>query len=145
VDALDELLAVNVRAPYLLVQAALPYLRAGPGVVVNITGSPAYRGAPGSAAFAACKAAQHSLTRSWAAELGPLGVRVNEVSPGAIETPLSRPMLADPERRAAILRRVPAGRIGSADEIAAAVVYLAGDQARYVNGATLAVDGGLLA
>jgi NAD(P)-dependent dehydrogenase (short-subunit alcohol dehydrogenase family) len=144
--ALDELFAVNVRAPYLLVQAALPHLREGGGVVVNITGSPAYRGAPASSAYAATKAALHSLTRSWAAELGPLGIRVNEISPGATDTPLSRrTALADPQRRSAIIQRVPARRIGEPDDIAAAVTYLVSDQAGYVNGTTLAVDGGLLA
>jgi len=74
---LEQLLAVNVRAPYLLVQAALPQLREARGTIINITGSPAYRGAPASSAFAATKAALHSLTLSWAVELGPLGIRVN--------------------------------------------------------------------
>jgi NAD(P)-dependent dehydrogenase (short-subunit alcohol dehydrogenase family) len=142
---LEELLAVNVRAPFLLVQAALPQLRESRGTIINITGSPAYRGAANSPAFAATKAALHSMTRSWAVELGPLGIRVNEISPGATETPLSRPMLADPERLNAILQRVPARRIGTPDDIARAAVFLASAHADYVHGATLAVDGGLLA
>jgi 3-oxoacyl-[acyl-carrier protein] reductase len=142
---LEELYAVNIRAPYRLVQAAIPHLQNTRGAIINITGSPAYRGAPNSAAYAATKTALHSLTRSWAAELGPLGIRVNEISPGATETPLSHPMLSDPQRREAILNRIPARRTGTPDDIASAALFLASGSASYINGATLAVDGGLLA
>lgn len=145
--SLDDLLAVNVRSPYLLVQAALPHLRDSRGTIINITGSPAYRGAPRSSAFAAGKAALQSLTRSWAREFGPLGIRVNEISPGPTDTPLSRSVLAldDPEQRAAVAARFPTGRIGTPADIASAAVFLASEQASHINGATLAVDGGLLA
>lgn len=136
----DEMMAVNVRAPFFLTQALLPALRAsGEGCVVNVTDMAVahpYTTSHFFAHYLASKAALEQLTRAWALELGP-AVRVNAVAPGPVA------MAADTtsEQRADILARVPLRREGSPDDVARAVVFLA--TASYVTGQTLRVDGGL--
>jgi NAD(P)-dependent dehydrogenase (short-subunit alcohol dehydrogenase family) len=114
----------------------------GGGKVVNITTMAAHAGLPGGAVYGASKAALSLLTKSWAAEYGPRGVNVNEVSPGPVETPGA---LAMGEGFEQIIATVPVKRAASPDEIAAAAVYLASEDADYVHGSTLAIDGGRLA
>jgi glucose 1-dehydrogenase len=84
------------------------------------------------------------VTRTLALELAPLGITVNGVAPGAIRTPINRNLLADQAKVDALLAQIPAGRMGEPEDVAGAVVFLAGDDARYVTGTTLFVDGGLL-
>jgi NAD(P)-dependent dehydrogenase (short-subunit alcohol dehydrogenase family) len=141
-DAVDALLAVNIRAPHALVAAIAPAMSArGDGAIVNIGSWVSAIGLGTGPLYGATKAALEQLSRSWAAEYGPAGVRVNAVQPGVTLTEGNagaRPILD------AMVARTPAGRLGDPHDIAAAVVFLAGEDAAFVHGATLAVDGGAL-
>jgi NAD(P)-dependent dehydrogenase (short-subunit alcohol dehydrogenase family) len=137
---LDLLFGINVKVPYLLTGQLAPVMAArGDGVIISISSIASGRGIDGIAAYAASKAAIDQLTRSWAAEYGPHGVRVNAVVPGSTETPMISPARGFFENLAA---QAPARRLAGPDEIAAAVAYLASPQAAYVHGALLPVDGG---
>ena len=140
---LDAMLAVNVRAPHVLVAELAPAMaERGSGAVVNIGSWMARVGNPFAAMYSATKAADEQLTRSWAAEYGPRGVRVNTVAPGATLTPgneSSRPVLD------AMTAGTPAGVVVQPEDIAQAVLYLASDDAGMVHGITLDVDGGISA
>ncbi|WP_148613394.1 SDR family NAD(P)-dependent oxidoreductase [Nocardioides rubriscoriae] len=142
---LEATLAVNVRAPHVLTAAlALPMIEAGGGAIVVIGSWMATVGHAFVGLYSATKAAEEQLARSWAAELGPRGVRVNTVSPGATCTPINADADAD-EVVARMTAGTPAGRPGTPDEIAAAVAWVVSDQAAYVHGTTIAVDGGITA
>lgn len=137
----DEMFAVNVRAPHLLVAALAPHMaRAGYGQIVNISSIGAKLGTPGRAAYAATKAALESLTRSWAVEFADHGIRVNAVAPGPMHGP--RVLRAGPDVVKQMGRSVPLGRTVAPAEVAAAVLFLAGGQADYATGSVLALDGG---
>ncbi|WP_423463444.1 SDR family NAD(P)-dependent oxidoreductase [Promicromonospora sp. MS192] len=139
-EALDRLYAVNVKAPYFLTQAVAPRMVAGGGgAIVNLGSWVARLALPVGGAYASTKAALESLTRSWAAELGPQGVRVNAVAPGVVRPPELDPDVSFSEE---ITVGTPAGAPGHPDAIGAAVVYLASDDARFVHGTVLDVDGG---
>lgn len=114
----------------------------GSGVVVNVTSWMAHVGTPGVGLYPATKAALEQLTRAWAAEFGPSGVRVNAVAPGATLTPGNADSLAVLE---AMTAASPAGRVGRPVDIADAVRFLASDEAAYVHGTVLDVDGGIVA
>jgi NAD(P)-dependent dehydrogenase (short-subunit alcohol dehydrogenase family) len=130
-----------VKSPTLLVQAVLPHMKQrGSGRIVQIGSDMPERAVPGSSAYAAAKAAQLSLTRVWARELGPHGITVNLVAPGWI--PVERHAGSTARERDGYLAGVPLGRFGAPEDIAAAVSYLASDAARFVTGARLPVNGG---
>jgi 3-oxoacyl-[acyl-carrier protein] reductase len=132
---------VNVAAAFSLTRAALrPMLRARSGRVVNLSSVVGLHGNPGQANYAASKAALVGLTKSLAREVAKKGITVNAVAPGFIETAMTAEV--DPE---GLLGQIPAGRLGSPQEVAAVVAFLCGDAASYVNGAVLQVDGGLFA
>ena len=139
-------LDTNLVAPVLLAQAALPSLEASGGVIVNVSTSVGQRAWPGSSVYAATKTALELLTRSWAVELAPRGIRVVAVAPGAIDTPIGEHQGLTPERRAAVRRwqlaHTPLGRIGRPEEVAWAITRLAGPAASFVTGVVLPVDGG---
>ncbi len=141
VDALDLSFDVNVRAPFLLVAALAPKMVAkGAGSIVNVSTMAASIGLPGLPVYSASKAALESLTRTWAAEFGGSGVRVNTISPGPTR---SAKIVAEPMSGAEQLALgTVLGRMASIEEIAQSIVFLASDGASYVTGATLAVDGG---
>jgi NAD(P)-dependent dehydrogenase (short-subunit alcohol dehydrogenase family) len=146
-DEWDRMQAVNLRAAYLVIRIALPQLRSARGAVINVGSVHAVATSPGLAGYAASKGGLVTLTRAAALELAADGIRVNAVLPGAIDTAMLR---AGAERfgdegMARIAARVPLGRVGSPDDVARAVLFLAGPGAGYVTGATLAVDGGVLA
>ncbi|MDM3975279.1 glucose 1-dehydrogenase [Mycobacterium marseillense] len=137
---LREAFAVNVFAPFLLTGVLAPQMaRHGSGVIVNIGSITGLRGAAGSAVYNANKAAIHSLTTSWADEYGPAGVRVNAVAPGPIATERQEEFAA---HLGPVLSRLPSRRMSTPDEVAASVVFLAGDDAANIHGAILSVDGG---
>jgi NAD(P)-dependent dehydrogenase (short-subunit alcohol dehydrogenase family) len=137
-DTFDALFASNVRAPYLLVAAFAPRMAArGSGSIINISSMAGRIGLPAAAAYGATKGALESLTRAWAAEFSPAGVRVNAVAAGPVFTDG-----AVPERTAALGATTPMGRAADAAEIAGVVSFLASPQASYVTGAVLAADGG---
>lgn len=141
-DIVDRIYAVNVKAPIFLMQAFAPHMidNSG-GVVVNLGSWVARLGIPHGPVYASSKAAVESLTRSWAAEFGPRGLRVNAVSPGVI-----RPAGPDTDSPAdALMHSTPAGMPGTAEDIAAAVLYLASDDAHFIHGTVLDVDGGRVA
>jgi NAD(P)-dependent dehydrogenase (short-subunit alcohol dehydrogenase family) len=143
----DELLATNLVGPVMLTQAVLPLLGAG-GVVVNVTTVIGQRGWAGNSVYAATKAALDSLTRSWAVELAPRGVRVVAVAPGAIATPIGANQGWSPERIAEVrewqLAHTPLRRVGEPEEVAWAILRLASPEAGFVTGVVLPVDGGAL-
>ncbi|MER7807292.1 SDR family oxidoreductase [Streptomyces sp900116325] len=140
---LDAMLSVNIRAPHVLVAAMAPAMaERGSGVIVNIGSWMARVGSPYAAMYTATKAADEQLTRSWAAEYGPRGVRVNAVAPGATLTPGNEAARAELD---AITATTPAGVVVRPDDIAKGVLYLAGDDAAMVHGITLYVDGGISA
>ncbi|BDM71209.1 ketoreductase [Streptomyces nigrescens] len=139
-------LATNLVAPVLLTQEAVPHLERTGGVVVNISTSIGQRGWPGNAVYAATKTGLELLTRSWAVELAPRGVRVVAVAPGAVETPIALHQGLSEEQRAAHrawqIAHTPLGRIGRPEEVAWAVTHLAAPSASFVTGVILPVDGG---
>jgi NAD(P)-dependent dehydrogenase (short-subunit alcohol dehydrogenase family) len=139
----DEVFAVNVKAPYLLVAALAPPMAArGHGAIVNVTTMVAEFGMSGAGLYGASKAAMVLLTKSWAAEFGPAGVRVNAVSPGPTRTEGTVGM---GEGLDALAAGGPAGRPAQPEEIAAAITFLATDEASFVHGAVLPADGGRIA
>ena len=139
-DLSDHVYSVNVKAPYFLVAELAPLMaKKGMGAIVNLSTMVADYGAPGMSLYGSSKAAINLLTKTWAAEYGPSGVRVNAVSPGPTRTEGTDAMGEGLEQLAA---QAPAGRPATADEIAEAVVFLATDRSSFIYGAKLAVDGG---
>lgn len=142
-EGFDDVFDINVKAPYFLVAALAPSMaERGTGAIVNVTTMVAEFGAAGMGLYGASKAALVLLTKSWAAEFGPAGVRVNAVSPGPTRTEGTAAMGESLDQLAAA---GPAGRPGTAEEIAEAIVFLATDAASFVHGAVLPVDGGRIA
>jgi NAD(P)-dependent dehydrogenase (short-subunit alcohol dehydrogenase family) len=143
-EELDEHFAVNLRAPYLLVRAALPALKASPAaVVVNVSSAAAAMYRPGQTVYAMTKAGLEHLTKNLAAELAPHGIRVNCIRPGPVDTPIHSTAVADPDARLQELGRlVPLGRVGQPEEIAAWIGHLVDPDGRWVTGSVLVIDGG---
>jgi NAD(P)-dependent dehydrogenase (short-subunit alcohol dehydrogenase family) len=138
-DDIDAAFAINVKVPFVLVGELAPAMASrGKGAIVNVGTMVAEFGMAGTSLYGASKAALVLLTKAWAAEFGPGGVRVNAVNPGPTRTEGTAPGAAT-DQLAAL---APAGRPASPDEIAAAITYLASDDASFVHGAILAVDGG---
>lgn len=142
---LNELLEVNVKGVFLAVQEALPLLRTGGSIILNASAG-AYNGAPASSCYAATKAAVRALARGFAAELVGRGVRVNVLSPGPTETPIWERTGAPSDLVEAAQRRlaksIPAGRLGTPEEIARAALFLASDDSSFMLGAEIILDGG---
>ncbi|RFS81217.1 SDR family oxidoreductase [Actinomadura spongiicola] len=142
-DEFDRAVNVNFKGVYFSIQKALPLLTTDAAIVINASWT-LHRGLPVGSVYSATKAAVQSLTRTLAAELGPEGIRVNSVSPGYIDTPMYRDAVPADEADA-IRAQIASGRIGTAEEVADVVAFLASADAAYVNGQDLIVDGGLVA
>lgn len=138
----QRLLDINLSAAYRLIRAASRPLSRARGSIINITSMAADRVLPRIVPYGATKAALTQLSRGLAAELGPQGVRVNAVAPGHIITPMTQDNLAKPEVLEPIMARLPLQRLGTAEDVAEVVLFLASDAARYVTGAVVPVDGG---
>src|ERR1700728_1517133 len=137
-DTLNQLFAANVQAPYLLVSILAPKMVArGNGVIINLASRAGAVGQPTTAAYGATKAALASLTRSWSAEFGPAGVRVNSISPGPVYTNAAERELFDALGETTVLRRV-----GEPQEVADLIGFLASPRAAYITGTDVAIDGG---
>ena len=142
-DVIDQALSTNIKAVFQLTGLVAPAMAdRGAGVIVNVGSINGLVGMAHSALYSATKAAIHSLTKSWAAEYGPAGVRVNTVAPGPTITPI---MAAYADRIERIIARAPSQRPSTPEQIAAAVAFLVSDNAANIHGATLSVDGGLTA
>ena len=139
-EQFDRVYSLNVKAPYFLVAELAPLMaKRKKGAIVNLSTMAADYGAPGMSLYGSSKAAINLLTKTWTAEYGPSGVRVNAISPGPTRTEGTDAMGEALEQLAA---QGPAGRPATADEIAEAIVFLATDRSSFVYGANLAVDGG---
>jgi NAD(P)-dependent dehydrogenase (short-subunit alcohol dehydrogenase family) len=137
----DQVYAVNVKAPFFLTAAIAPAMvKRGGGVIINLGSWIARLGIPIGSLYSSTKGAIETLTRAWAAEFGPAGVRVNAISPGVIRTP--RDDVAGEHPGEAMMRGTPAGHSGTPEAIANAAVYLASDDGAFVQGTVIDVDGG---
>ncbi|RMH46218.1 MAG: SDR family oxidoreductase [Alphaproteobacteria bacterium] len=137
-------LKVNLEGAFIMARAcARGMAERGGGAIVNITSLNALTAGPGAGAYPAAKAGLARLTEQMAQEWGPLGIRVNAVAPGFIDAGISTPFYRDPEVRALRAGAVPARRLGTAEDVAEAVAFLASGAAAYVNGVQLPVDGGV--
>jgi NAD(P)-dependent dehydrogenase (short-subunit alcohol dehydrogenase family) len=135
---LDQLFVANVQAPYLLVSVLAPKMVArGDGVIINLASRAGIVGKPDSAAYGATKAALASFARSWAAEYGPAGIRVNAISPGPVYTNAAPRELFDSMAETTLL-----GRVAEPQEIADVIGFLASPRASYITGTNVAVDAG---
>jgi NAD(P)-dependent dehydrogenase (short-subunit alcohol dehydrogenase family) len=142
-DVIDQALATNIKAVFLLTGLVAPLMvDRGAGAIVNVGSINGLVGMAHSALYSATKAAIHSLTKSWAAEYGPSGIRVNTVAPGPTITPI---MAVYADRIERIIVRAPSQRPSTPEQIAAAVAFLVSDNAANIHGATLSIDGGLTA
>lgn len=143
-DEWDRLIATNLSAPFWLAQqAARHMISVGSGRIINVVSVLGPIARPTIPAYVSSKAGLAGLTRSLAVELGPHGVTCNAIAPGYIATEMNQALIDDPEFDRFVVSRTPAGRWGDPAEVAAAAVFLASDEASYVNGHVLTVDGGL--
>jgi len=147
-DRMMDIFSVNVLGPSLLASAAVPHLRATRGTIINVSSTFGHKPAAGLSHYAASKAALEHLTRCWALELAPFGVRVNAVAAGPTESGALTGMMGLTQGQAAAVKeqeraRIPLGRRGVPDDVAEWIVRLAGTASEWVTGQVIAVDGGL--
>jgi glucose 1-dehydrogenase len=141
----DKVMAVNVKGAFFAAQALTRHLRATkrPGRIINVSSVHEDVAFPNFAAYCASKGAMRMIARTLAVELGPLGITINNIAPGAIETPINTALLNDPVKLNSLLKQIPLGRLGQPHDVAGLATFLASDDAAYVTGSTFFVDGGL--
>ncbi len=143
VDALDRVMGINFRAAFLVAQGAARIMaRNNFGVIVNMSSQMGHIGGVKRTVYCASKFAVEGMTKAMALDLAPHGIRVNAVAPTFVETPMTKPLLADPEFRRHVLDMIPLGTVGTPADIAGAVVFLASPAAALITGTSLLVDGG---
>jgi glucose 1-dehydrogenase len=142
----DQQMAVNLKGPFFLAQAFVRRLRAAnkPGRIINISSVHEDMAFPGFTAYCCSKGGLRMMMHNLTVELGPLGITVNNIAPGAIVTPINKTLLEDKPKLEALLQKIPLGRLGTTDDVAGMVAWLASDEASYVTGATFLIDGGLM-
>lgn len=142
----DEVMNVNLRGAFFLTQAFVRRLRDAkkPGRIVNISSVHEDMVFPGFDSYVCSKGALRMLMRNLAVELGPLGITVNNVAPGAIATPINKSLLENKQQLNALLNNIPLARMGTPDDVAGLVAFLVSDDASYISGSTFVVDGGLM-
>ncbi|HEY2860953.1 MAG TPA: glucose 1-dehydrogenase [Terracidiphilus sp.] len=142
----DLVMNVNLRGPFFLTQAFVRRLRDAnrPGRIVNISSVHEDMVFPGFDSYACSKGGLRMLMRNLSVELGPLGITVNNVAPGAIATPINKSLLENKQQLDALLKNIPLGRMGTPDDVAGLVAFLASEDAAYITGSTFVVDGGLM-
>ena len=142
----SRIIGVNLTGAFLMCQRALPHLLKVRGAIINTASVAGLKSHPYCAAYCASKGGVVMLSKALAAEYGRKEVRINCLCPGGIETPmLQQFQLPEGVPQAALMRIAPLGRHGQADEVAGTIAFLASDDATYINGATLVVDGGMIA
>jgi glucose 1-dehydrogenase len=142
----DLVLNTNLKGAFFLTQRFVQKLLEAkkPGRVINISSVHEDMVFPNFASYCAAKGGMRMLMRDLAVELGPMGITVNNVAPGAINTPINASLLADKPKLDALLRNIPLGRLGEPEDVASLVAFLASEEASYVTGSTYVVDGGLM-
>jgi len=143
----DRIMAINAKGVFLGTKQAIPAMReSGGGSIVNISSTAGLVGSPYSgASYAATKGAVRLFTKATAIQYAKGGIRCNSVHPGLLETPMTQDILADAVHREERIQRIPLGRVGTAEDIAYGVLYLASDEASFVTGSELVIDGGATA
>ncbi len=142
----DDVMSINIKAVYLLSQAAARRMvKQGGGKIINVASMLSFQGGIRVPSYTSSKSAVMGFTRLLACELGPYGINANAIAPGYMATENTRLLREDPDRSKTILERIPMGRWGTPDDLKGIVVFLASEAASYVNGYTIAVDGGWLA
>ncbi|MGW3248767.1 SDR family NAD(P)-dependent oxidoreductase [Streptomyces sp. NPDC001070] len=146
-SVIEHLFAINVTAPSLLAHAVLPHLRESSGSIVNVSSTYGHRPLPGGGHYAATKSAMEQLTRTWALELAPEGVRVNAIAPGPTETDVLTAAGLSPEAIDSMLAyerdRIPTGRLGDPRDVADWIVRVADPAGTHITGQVITIDGGL--
>ena len=142
----DLVMDTNLKGAFFLTQRFCQRLIAAkkPGRVINISSVHEDMVFPNFASYCAAKGGMRMLMRDLAMELGPVGITINNVAPGAINTPINASLLADKPKLDALLNNIPLGRLGTTDDVSALVTFLASDEAAYITGSTYVVDGGLM-
>ncbi|MGZ3601611.1 MAG: glucose 1-dehydrogenase [Ktedonobacterales bacterium] len=145
-ESFDRQIAVDLKGPYFAAQAAARQMIAqgGGGCIINISSVHEDLPMVGNAVYCAAKGGLRMLTRTLAPELAKYNIRIVNVGPGAVATPINEATLDDPHKRATLLSEIPLHRIGQPEDVANAVAWLASDEASYVTGTTLFLDGGLM-
>jgi NAD(P)-dependent dehydrogenase (short-subunit alcohol dehydrogenase family) len=142
-DNLDAVIDLNIRSMYRISKAALPALiKSESGAIVNMSSQMGFVGSPGRTLYCMSKHAVEGLTKAMAVELAEHNLRVNSVAPTFVETPMTKPMLDDPEFKKFVFDMIPLKKLASVDDVANSCVFLLSDLARMITGTSIKVDGG---
>ncbi len=146
VEVWEEVIAINLTGPWLGCQAAARQMvsQGGPGRIINVSSVHEDLAMPTNSPYCAAKGGVRMITRTLAVELATHGITVNNVAPGAVDTPMDAPLKQNPDLMQELLSEIPLGRMGKPEEVASMIVYLASDAAAYVTGSTFFVDGGMI-